>query len=148
MSWFTGLFGKLAGSVVGGFFKSYGLWVAIGAALAAILSMVIYVHGAEKAKAQVPVLKAEIRTVKADYQDKLNRAAIAVKACTDVNLDNYRKAQEQKAKAEAAAQAQAQAEQDAAIRIGDIQREVDRFRNRNLDCPALDDRFREWLRDD
>jgi len=143
---FAGLLAKLAGSFVGKFFQSYGIWVAIGGILAAIMALVIYVHGAEKAKAQIPVLKKELKTVKADYQDKLNRASIAVQACTDVNLENFKAAEAQRKLAEESAKALAEAEAQAAKRVGEINREFEALRQRGLDCPALDNEFRRRVR--
>ena len=144
---FSGLFAKLAGTAIGGFFKSYGMWVAIAGILAAIMALVIYVHGAESAKANVTILKQEIKTVKADYLQRLNRASIAVKACTDVNLANYKAAEAQRERANKAAKALAEAEIEAAKKVGDINREFEALRQRGLACPALDNQFRKRVRE-
>lgn len=147
MSIFSGIIGKIAGSAIGGFFKSYGIWIAVGAAITAIVSMVIYIHGAEKAKALVPTLKKELKTVKADYEDKLARASAAVQACMETNEANAQEAEEQKKRADKVAEMLAEAEKEANENVGVIERESETFRQRDLDCPALDDDFREWVRD-
>jgi sugar phosphate isomerase/epimerase len=78
--------------------------------------------------------------------EKLGRADLAVSACMAVNLEN---AQARDRAAERAVEAEkrvAEAANHADQQINSIMGELDRLRSRNLDCPAIDGRFRVWVR--
>lgn len=121
--------------------KAYGL--AIGAA-AVVAAIALYVIGAEKAKGMVPLLEDAVVAAQADAK----RNGQAVEQCIAANAANALKAVRQAERAREAeialSAARALADRDVEV----IREEVEVFRDRGLDCPALDNDFRRWVRDD
>ena len=147
MSLFTKIAGSVLGKAVGGFFSSYGLYIIIGSVVAALVSVVIYVHGAEKAKARVPALEQRLEEVTADYIDKQKANRAAIDKCLATNTANAEEAARQAANAEkatAAAVAMA-AEMDA--RIGSIRDDSEILRGRDTECRTIDDALPGWFID-
>ena len=114
---------------------------AIAITLAALITGIgLYIHGAERAKAQVIVLTAENQGL----HRKNQTAALAVQACKAVNLENQRKAEESARLAAEAVARNRTRDAEANDEVTRIRHEAAQFGN--ADCPALDDSFRDWMR--
>jgi len=114
--------------------------IAIGAALL-ITGIALYIHGAERAKAQVTVLEQRL-----DVAVNAARAnSDALDGCKTVNAMNEAEAKKQATIAQAAEARTAEAEHKANIAIVTMQERIAQLRARGLECPAIDKDFREWL---
>lgn len=128
-------------SIIFGFLKLHRL-LFIALAVASVLGTItLYVWGAERAKGQVAVL--EDRLGRIEQAARANAQAFA--ECELVNAANQREAMLQADRARNAEMRLAAAEANANRDVGDITREAETFRSRDLDCPALDDDFRAWV---
>ena len=122
---------------------SLSLWIGVAAIAASIAA--VYLHFRE-----VGQLRERLEVVIAERDNAISRMAraqLAVSACMAVNLEN---AQAREAEAERAKDAEVEilrANQAANDAILAIQVRIARLRERNLDCPAIDADFREWMQD-
>lgn len=140
--------GSVVGSAVGGFFKSYGIWIAIVAAAGALATVVIYVHGSEKAKAQVIVLTERLATQKADFDEAIaghetNKAALD--QCLDANAYNSLEAVYQAKKAETAASNVATLRAELERHTGEIHADSEALRGQDTECRTVDDPLPAWF---
>ena len=121
-------------------FTTAKAWVFAITAATLIGGIGLYIHGAERAKAQVIVLTAENEKLLRKNQT----AQVAISACMGVNLENYLQREKEKSRADKAVA-------DSATRDSKSDDEVTQIRNEstqfgNADCPALDGDFRDWVR--
>ena len=123
-----------------------GLKAYVLAAVAAIVlgSVTLYVITAERAKAQVRVLEARL----AQAELAASQNSKAAEACRLVNEANAREVIAQRDRA-VAAERRAAASQSLADRDArEVELEAQAHRNGGLECPAVNDDFRRWLRGD
>jgi len=124
-----------------GYIAPFKAW-AIAISLAALIAGIgLYIHGAEKAKAQVIVLERDID----DLERKNQTGKAAVESCKAANEQNRQEAEAQKKRADAAVARNATRDKEADDEVTRIRHESAQFGN--ADCPALDDSFRNWLRE-
>lgn len=117
-------------------------WISAILIAGAIAAIGIHFYQDSQTKDRLIAVTVERDTAK----EKLGRAELAVKAVMQVNLENAqaREAENQRAKDAEARTAEAQA--NAEFEIAGINAELEGFRNRGLDCPAIDSQFRDWIR--
>lgn len=138
LSFLPGAVGDFIGS------KIKGILIGAGAViLAAIIgSVILYVVGAERAKAQVDELQE-------DYEEKveeIRKEQAAFETCSAANLANAALAARQMEKAREAEIRALQASVNADRDVEDTEREEQVFRNEGLSCPAITPDFRQWVR--
>jgi len=117
------------------------LWIGIAVIAASIAA--VYLHFRE-----VATLRHRLEVVTAERDSaisRLARAQLAVNACMSVNLENAQARDRENQRAKAAEARTLEAEQDANREIKEIKSRFSRLRERNLDCPAIDDTFRNWM---
>jgi hypothetical protein len=142
--------GSVIGSAVGGFFKSYGIWIAIAAAAGALATVVIYVHGAEQAKGQVIVLTERMATQKADFDEAIAGHAanlVALDQCLDANAYNSLEAAYQANRAETAATNVAALRAELERHTGEIHADSEALRGKDQECRSVDEPLPNWFTD-
>lgn len=142
--------GSVIGSAVGGFFKSYGIWIAIVAAAGALATVVIYVHGSEKAKAQVIILTKEKANQKADFDEAIAGHAAnlaALDQCLDANAYNSLEAAYQANRAETAATNVAALRAELERHTGEIHADSEALRGKDQECRSVDQPLPDWFTD-
>jgi len=141
----TGLFGKLAGTLVGkavgGFFQAYGMWIIIAGLVALLTTITIYVHGAEKAKARVPVLLEEIK----EFSEKFAQNELAMQECLDANQFNALEAKRQAGLVKKSEENVNALKEEMDTRVGDIKDEMELQRGRDKECRTVDDALPAWF---
>lgn len=137
MNWLT----NLIPSVLSGWGRTLFIWGAVLAVSAAVASVVLYVRGAERAKAQVATLEKSLS--QAETNARINGEGFAL--CQRVNAANAKEAEFQRQNAHDAA-VRIRMLEAATPTVETVKREADTFRNDQLDCPALTPAFREWVR--
>jgi hypothetical protein len=130
-----------AGKFVGGAISTYRLWIGLGVVVVLISGLVLYVHGAEQAKARVPELLARVVRVETAARQNQN----AFEQCNAANQANAMQAVIQREKVRQSQIQIAALKAAADARVEPITREAEALRGRGLECPALDSDFRRWV---
>lgn len=139
--WLFRIFGKTAGGWILGNLKSIAIGAMVVAASALIATVVIYIHGAEKAKGRNIAL--EERMQRTEQAARMNQES--AEQCQAANAANAEMAADALERARVAELKLAAASVNADRDVADIKREATNFRARTLECPALNDDFRRWV---
>lgn len=122
-------------------------WGAIAATVTVCVSLitggVLYIKGAERAKAQVITLTEK----RAQDKIKLDTTLTSYELCELTNYNNHLEVRIQESRAHQAELRLAADQVRFDQQREDHQRESESFKNRGLACPAMDQRFRLWLLD-
>jgi len=117
-------------------------WLGIAAIAFSVAAVFLHFREVGQLRERLEVVTAE----RDDTKRRLLTAQVAVNACMQVNLEN---AQARDAEAERAKDAEVEilrANQAANDAILAIQVRIARLRERNLDCSAIDNEYRDWVR--
>lgn len=133
---------KAAWGIGKGLYSAYKVWFIIVPVAALLGSFFLYVRNAERNQERLAVALA-------DKDRALNAAKAnntALNECLATNQMNALEAVLQRGRAEAAERNAAKLATHADEQVGEIDREVDTYRT-EMDCPALTDAFRGWVRE-
>lgn len=139
---------KAGGAAIGRVFKSYGLWIAITAAAAALAGIALYIHGAEQAKARVVVLTKDLADQKADFDEAIagydtNKAALD--QCLTANRHNALEAVNQANRADRAASNIAALRAELERHTGEIHADSEALRGHDQECRSVDEPLPDWF---
>lgn len=135
---------SLLGLAAKSWFKPVLTGIAVAAVSALLVSVFIYIRNAEEAKAAVPVLQKELAAAQADTRSNQE----AFESCKATNDYNAREAELQRNRASMALSEVEKLRNKANSNVQVVNHEAQKFRQRNLACPALDRDFRRWVLND
>jgi len=150
MGWFSGLFSKVAGSAVGSFFGTYK--IAILGGLAALLAGLItfYIYGAEKAKGERDVLRAQYMNAQQTFEAMELTIAINEKSlgtCLAVNQANAVNLAAQAKKVTESETTVLLLQVEAEHTLEGIRNENERLKNQDTECRTVDESLPDWFTD-
>jgi hypothetical protein len=122
--------------------KAYRLWIGIGVVVALIGGLVLYVHGAEKAKADVRILKAQARgwdIAVTTLKGALEKNQTAIKDCEATNDSNTSEIGRVKADLDAAEANVNTINRNSDTDIERFHRDAQAMRGTDTTCRTLDD---------
>ena len=131
-------------------FKLWVVAIAGAALLGVFISIGVYIRNSEQAKATVITQAGEIKDLKdgkAKAEEETRKESKATQACLDANKNNAAEAKriaDQNVKGDENSRVIGRLADD---EIGDKKRESEKFKDRQLSCPALDVELRQWLLD-
>lgn len=120
----------------------YAIYIKWGAIFAVALLAFFYVRGAEQAKADVITLSSDLDEAQANTRKNQE----AFETCSAANEANRAEAERQRHLVMVAEARIEMMRRQADIKVEDINHEVGTFRSAGLECPALTDDFRQWVR--
>ena len=141
------LIAKIAGSAAGAFFKSYGTIIVAGL-LAAFLGY--YVYSADRAKKKVGQLSEQVDQLRLDKESLIEtngKNQTALDLCRTINRANAIEIAKQRENGLIAASRIALLEELTNRDIEDVNNDAETFRVNAIECPAINDDFRRWMRE-
>jgi hypothetical protein len=117
-------------------------WIGIASIAASIAAVYLHFREVGQLRERMEVVTAE----RDSAISRLDRAQLAVNTCMKVNLENSSQRDKENLRAKAAEARILEAEHEANLAIRTMQDRIANLRSRNLDCPAIDNEYRDWVR--
>jgi len=124
-------------------------WAIIAGVLVyALVAIVIYVHGAEKAKSRVDVLETLLEDRTAEYVEAMagySKNQRSLTQCLAVNIQNASEAEKQKQQAQIASQNIKALRAELKRHTGEIHADSEALRGRDQECRTVDQPLPDWF---
>ena len=145
MSLFSGLISKVAGSAVGGFLQSYGVWI-LGGIMATFIAWYVWsAEGAKKEVVRLDLLNTSLVKQVNELLGTIQQNQVAMDECIEANARNALEAVREGHRVLAAQADVAAMRRELLAHMDQDRTHTEELRGQDKECRSADDVLPEWL---